>query len=161
VPMGVGRERAVAVRVLWIFLVSPLVCAAVGVIGGAITLAAQIAVAHPEAKRGVLSEMLLYGGVAGLLFGLVGGLVGALVVSLLGVARLSGASRRRWVKAGFTVGGGVGLGGAILAVSGAGVRDAGNVVFAIGCTLACAVAGLAVGFLGWREFGSSDAPGTR
>lgn len=157
VPMKVGRERSVGVRILWLFLVSPLVCASVGVVVGAITLAVQSVVDHPgRATSGVISQMLLYGGVAGLLFGLAGGLIGALVVSVLGAGKLGGADRLRWVKAGLSIGAAVGLGCAIFVVSTPGASDvAGSVVFAIGCTVACVVSGLALAFLGWREFGST------
>jgi len=152
--MTAATERPTGARIAWMLIVSPLVSAALGAVGGGITVTAQAFVDHPEmATRGFLSDMFLYGAVAGLVLGSAGGLVGGLASCVAGIVWLRHAKRVRWMMVSMAAAAGIGLASSILflwTTSG----TAGAFVFAIGCTAACMAVGAAIGVLGWREFRS-------
>ena len=143
-----------AIRRLRLVLVSPLVCIAIGCFAGGsyLTLAglrggepiAQMALSFPMA-------MLVSVVIAGPL-GLVCGVLGAGLALGLERTYLRHAPRSRWLKTGASAGGIAGLFVAliylVLGTDGA---------FALVVLAACGLSGTAVGWLGWREFGTQSA----
>jgi hypothetical protein len=112
--------------------------------------------------RGFLA-FLLYSLLVTVPFGAASGLVAALIILALGNGSYRGASLRRWTRTGGALGAAVGCGCPIL-LAGLGFGGDGSplawfLVYGITGSLAGGVVGVALGWLGWREFGGREPGG--
>jgi len=142
---------AAARRRLRLVLVSPLVCIAIGCFaGGSYLTLAGIREGEPVAQMALSFPMaMLVSVVIAGPFGLVCGVLGAGLALGLERTYLRQAPRSRWLKTGASTGGVAGLFLALFYVA-LGTDS----VFALIAITACGLSGAAVGWLGWREFGT-------
>jgi len=147
----------VAIRVLWVVLVSPILCVAVGMVVGTVVLGTAALIGAPDLELlRALPLLPFYSLFVAAPFGAVAGVVGGIVASMLGTGQFRGAPRKRWVRSGVWAGGVVGVGCPLfLLLLSFAVPPIGVVaLYAVAGGLAGALSGAAMGFIGWREFGS-------
>ena len=158
-----GWSSTLSAKGLWILLASPLLCIA----GGSVIGAAAFTIVNVGASGGSAVDLLRAYAVA-LLYSLlvtvpcggVSGLVAALMIIALGKGSYRGASLQRWLRAGGVFGAAVGLAcPMLLTILGFG-GDSRSVFewflfYGVTGSFAGAVVGMALGALGWREFGAA------
>jgi hypothetical protein len=158
-----GWPSTLPAKGLWILIASPLLCIAAGSVIGA----AAFTIVNLGASGGSALDLLrayavslLYSLLVTVPFGGVSGLVAALIIIALGKGSYRGASLQRWLRAGGAFGAAVGLAcPMLLAVLGF-EGDSRSVFewflfYGVTGSVAGAVVGMALGALGWREFGAA------
>ena len=148
-------------KVVWVLLVSPLLCIAAGsVIGAAVFTLVNVwrfGIGEADPVR-AYAAFLLYSLLVTVPFGGIAGLVAALLIVALGHGSHRGSSLRRWLRTGGQLGAFVGLVCPLL-LAALGFGDDGPafvwfLVYGMTGSIAGGLVGLALGALAWREFGA-------